>query len=75
MPKSLHVVMKSPAPLDSLDALKGKAAKLAALICSISGEGFEAFETLSVEHRENILWLASDMAEDVNALVRLVGHE
>lgn len=75
MSNSLRLVINSPAPLDSLDALKEKAAKLAALVCSMSGSGFEVFETLPAEHRENLLWLASDMAAEVNALVELVDHD
>jgi hypothetical protein len=75
MAKPLRLVINSPAPLDSLDALKEKAAKLAALMHSMSGAGFETFNLLPAEHRENLLWLASDMAGEVNALVELVGHE
>lgn len=75
MSNSLRLVINSPEPLDSLDALKEKSAKLAALVCSLSGSGFEAFNLLPAEHRENLLWLASDMAAEVNALVELVGHE
>jgi hypothetical protein len=51
--------------LDRKDRFDAKAAQLHALLAAISGEGFTAFNNLADANKQNLLWLASDLAEEV----------
>lgn len=48
--------------------LEVKAEQLSSLLCILRGEGGESFRTYSDEIQENVLWLASDLADEVREL-------
>jgi DNA/RNA-binding domain of Phe-tRNA-synthetase-like protein len=50
-------------------ALEDRAAQLSSLLQLVHGQGCEAFNGLSEVQRDNILWLASDLAEDIRVMV------
>lgn len=45
--------------------------KLEALMLMLSGEGFDAFDSLHEESKNNLLWLISDMAHETRTLAEL----
>jgi len=49
--------------------LQNCAAQLASLLELLHGHGFDAFDNLPRGHKDNILWLAADLAADVERLV------
>lgn len=48
--------------LDRYDQVSATISQLAALLSSISGEGFESFNNLANGYQADLLWLASDLA-------------
>lgn len=57
---------------DTPAALAGvKASQLHALLEQCYGEGFESFNNSADCIKENLLWLASDLAKDICALCNL----
>jgi hypothetical protein len=72
MSNAHRLTVVRPGALDAQDQLSAKSAQLAALLCSIHGEGFEAFNALAPRHKENLLWLAADLACEVQSLVSMV---
>jgi len=50
---------------DQYDELTKRAAQLTALLGSIYGEGFESFSNLCDIYRDNVLWLAADLAREI----------
>ncbi|EIN02294.1 hypothetical protein WQE_04877 [Paraburkholderia hospita] len=49
----------------ALDAISNKAVQLAALLNMCYGNGFENFKDMTDEVQGNVLWLASDLAEQI----------
>lgn len=47
--------------------LQNRVAQLSSLLETLYGDGFEHFESLCARDRENILWLASDLANAIDA--------
>jgi hypothetical protein len=56
---------------ENRDQLDRKAAKLAALLPHVTGEGFKEFECLAPEYQHNLLWLASDLAGGIHQLLKI----
>ena len=68
---ALHIVPPSSGPADGLDAVDSsdrKLAQLRSLLMSMYGVGGEGFENIGARHRDNLLWLASDLAEQLAEL-------
>lgn len=51
-------------------ALEDKSTQLASLLRLIYGNGFNSFNALLDSDKDNILWIASDLAEKINELVQ-----
>lgn len=49
--------------------LENRTAQLSSLLFHLYGVGGKSFNTLSEKDRDNILWLASDLAAEINDLV------
>ncbi len=56
---------QSHCQLDRQDHLDAKAAQLHSLLVAFKGDGFQAFRALGAEHQNNLIWLASDLAEEI----------
>ena len=50
--------------------LENIAAQLSSLLMLIYGNGMEAFNCLHETHRDQILWLASDLACEINDIIQ-----
>jgi len=64
----------SPAPQagswrEGFDRADEKLTQLRSLLLGCYGVGAEWFEAIGSNHRENLLWLASDLAEDIDSLL------
>jgi hypothetical protein len=58
-----------PTGQDAFDLLENKAAQLRSLLwCAYGGNGW--FEEAGEEHRSNIVWIAADLAMEVEELVQ-----
>ncbi|WP_093431150.1 hypothetical protein [Variovorax sp. 770b2] len=58
-----------PTGQDAFDLLENKAAQLRSLLwCAYGGNGW--FEEAGEEHRSNIVWIAADLALEVEELVQ-----
>ena len=66
MPSTRTSPGQSHPQLDRKDRLDAKTAQLNALLAAISGEGFTAFNNLADANKQNLLWLASDLAEEIS---------
>ena len=75
MANTARLAVVGSTALDARDQLSAKSAQLAALLCSIHGEGFGAFNALAEPHKENLLWLAADLACEVQSLASMVDHD
>ncbi len=51
--------------LDDLNLIDIKLAQLTSLLSSFYGEGADNFSAMSENMRDNLLWLAFDLAQDV----------
>ncbi|ADU38552.1 hypothetical protein [Variovorax paradoxus] len=54
---------------DAKDILENKLTQLRSLLHCCYGEEQELFEAIGAEHRGNIMWIAADLAEDVERLL------
>lgn len=54
--------------LDAIDELNTKTSQLSALLHTLYGHGWESFRSYNETIQENVLWLASDLASDVDKL-------
>jgi len=54
--------------LDASDILENKVSQLQSLLSCCYGDGGEWFEVIGARHRDNIMWIASDLATDVGRL-------
>jgi hypothetical protein len=61
-----------PDDLACRDQFDAAVAKLRSLLTMISAEGFTAFRILSDDNQQNLMWLASDLADDVARAGQLV---
>lgn len=69
---SVHSHSNSPtAQLDSQDQIDATSAKLSSLLAMLSGEGFDSFKNMADEHKQNLLWLASELADDIVCLGKM----
>lgn len=55
---------------ESIFDLENKSSQLTSLLRLIYGNGFNTFNALADKDKDNILWLASDLAEKINELVQ-----
>lgn len=60
---------------ERLDRVETKAAQLESLLMACYGNGFENFNALSDSHKENLLWLAADLAGEVLRETRREGTQ
>jgi len=54
--------------LDASDILESKLSQLQSLLSCCYGDGGEWFEVIGARHRDNIMWIAADLAEDAAGL-------
>jgi hypothetical protein len=59
-PSSLHSIHQQ----DAADVLENKLSQLQSLLSCCYGDGAEWFDASGVRHRDNIMWIASDLASD-----------
>ncbi|MFM2059035.1 MAG: hypothetical protein RLY71_3420 [Pseudomonadota bacterium] len=50
------------------DLLTARTAQLSALMHLLTGDGFENFQTYNNEIQHNVLWLVSDLAQQIDGL-------
>ena len=55
--------------LDARNALETKLVQLRSLLISMHGVGAPGFEDIGPGHRDNLIWLASDLACGIEELV------
>jgi hypothetical protein len=58
------------ADIDCQDKLDATSAKLNSLLALLSGEGFGSFKNMAEEHQQNLLWMASELADEIVCLGR-----
>lgn len=56
-------------PQEARNTLENKLTQLNSLLMCCYGVGQEWFEEIGTTHRDNIMWLASDLARDCGRLV------
>lgn len=54
--------------LDASDILESKLSQLQSLLSCCYGDGGEWFEVIGARHRDNIMWIAADLATEVTRL-------
>ena len=54
--------------MDASDILENKVSQLQSLLSCCYGDGGEWFEVIGARHRDNIMWIASDLADEVGRL-------
>lgn len=59
-----------PTGQDAFDLLENKVAQLRSLLWCAYGDGNGWFEEAGEEHRSNIVWIAADLAMEVEGLVQ-----
>lgn len=57
---------------DASDILENKLTQLQSLLSCCYGDWSEWFEGIGERHRDNIMWLASDLADDIARLAQEV---
>ena len=55
----------------NIDALTAKTSQLRAMLCIVYGDGYETFATHSGEIKHNYLWLAAELAKEID----FIAHE
>ena len=61
-------LVKRRLPLDASDILENKLSQLQSLLSCCYGDGSEWFEVIGARHRDNIIWIAADLAAEVARL-------
>lgn len=56
--------------MDASDILENKVSQLQSLLSCCYGDGGEWFEVIGARHRDNIMWIASDLATEVGRLAQ-----
>ena len=64
MPSSDHAIHQQ----DAADVLENKLSQLQSLLSCCYGDGGEWFEVIGARHRDNIMWIAADLATEVGRL-------
>ena len=54
--------------MDASDILENKVSQLQSLLSCCYGNGGDWFEVIGARHRDNIMWIASDLATEVARL-------
>jgi hypothetical protein len=60
----------APEGPDALDILENKLSQLQSLLSCCYGDWSEWFDGIGEQHRDNIMWIASDLADDVARLAQ-----
>lgn len=55
---------------DAADLLEKKSSQLQSLLTCCYGDCSEWFDAIGAVHRDNIMWLASDLADDIGWLTQ-----
>lgn len=55
---------------DAVDILENKLTQLRSLLSCCYGDWSEWFEAIGGQHRDNLMWLASDLAGDIARLAQ-----
>ena len=58
----------APGPFDAADLLEKKSSQLQALLKCCYGDCCEWFDAIGALHRDHVMWIAADLAEDVAKL-------
>ena len=53
---------------DVSDILENKLSQLQSLLSCCYGDGYEWFDAIGARHRDNIMWIAADLANDASSL-------
>jgi hypothetical protein len=59
----------APVP-DALDVLENKLSQMQSLLSCCYGDRSGWFEEIGERHRDNLMWLASDLADDIARLAQ-----
>lgn len=59
------LTVSDSARIDNIDSATRLSAQLAALLSTISGEGFESFSGMAEGVQSDVLWLADDLAHQL----------
>lgn len=76
MAEQIIAGQNSPTPTDpaegpdALDILENKLTQMQSLLSCCYGDWSEWFEGIGERHRDNIMWIASDLADDVARLAQ-----
>ena len=62
-------ILKGRINSDAILELENKSSQLASLLLLVHGVGFDSFNSLAGADRDNVLWLASDLAHKIKELV------
>lgn len=54
--------------MDASDILENKLSQLQSLLSCCYGDGGEWFEVIGARHRDNIMWIAADLATEASRL-------
>ena len=54
--------------MDASDILENKLSQLQSLLSCCYGDGGEWFDVIGARHRDNIMWIAADLAAEVARL-------
>jgi hypothetical protein len=57
---------------DASDILENKLTQLQSLLSCCYGDGCEWFDAIEARHRDNIMWIASDLASEAARLLQRV---
>jgi hypothetical protein len=58
--------------IDYIDNASRLSKQLSALLCSISGEGFETFAVMTNDTQNNLIWLADELASQLDEVIRKI---
>ncbi|MDR6889158.1 MULTISPECIES: hypothetical protein [Variovorax] len=65
-PSSPHAIHQQ----DAADVLENKLSQLQSLLSCCYGDGAEWFDAIGMRHRDNIMWIAADLAGDITRLAQ-----
>jgi hypothetical protein len=66
-PSSNHAIHQQ----DAVDVLENKLSQLQSLLSCCYGDGSDWFDAIGMRHRDNIMWIAADLASDAMRLLQM----
>ncbi|MET3917560.1 hypothetical protein ABID97_004342 [Variovorax sp. OAS795] len=57
--------------MDASDILENKLSQLQSLLSCCYGDGSEWFDVIGARHRDNIMWIAADLAAEAANLLQI----